>query len=341
MADFVRNAWYAACWSEELTGDPAARRILDEDVALYRTASGRAAAVEDCCPHRFAPLSFGSVEGENIVCGYHGMRFALDGTCTAIPGQRNVPSRARVRAFPVVEKHRLVWVWTGAAERADPNLVPDVHWIGDPGWTSVTGTMRYDCNWILLVDNLIDLSHTAFVHKSTIGTDDVATTEVTAVREGNIVTVTRLMNDTEPSVFYRRVGGFEGKIDRWHRIWLEPPSTVVIDAGGVPAGTGDRSRGIDTRVISMLTPVGDSAVDQLWAFSRDFRLDDAGVDDTIARSIDVTFNEDRAILAGQQRNAEARPDQGMLNNAADAGVVHARRIIDEFLAAERPQETGR
>ena len=332
MENFVRNAWYAACWSGELAEAPCSRRILGLDIALFRTGSGRPGAVEDCCPHRFAPLSMGGVEGELIVCGYHGMKFDRDGLCVDVPGQKNVPSRARVRAFPAAEKHGVVWVWTGDGERADESLLPDVHWLDKPGWSSVTGTMRYDCNWVLLIDNLIDLSHTTFVHRSTIGTDDVATTPVTVKRIGDIVSVTRFMSNTEPSNFYRKVGGFEGKIDRWHRIWLDPPSTVVIDAGGVPVGAKDG--GIDTRIISMLTPVDERSVDQFWAFSRDFRTDDSGIDEIIAQSIDTTFNEDRAILAGQQRNAERLLDRRMLNNAADSGVVQARRVVDQLLAAE-------
>lgn len=340
MTGFVRNAWYAACWSSELTTAPLPRRILGDDVALYRTGGGQSRAVEDCCPHRFAPLSHGSVEGDEIVCGYHGMRFDGQGVCTAVPGQANVPSRARIRVLPVAERSGMVWVWTGDPARADPALLPDVHWIADPGWRSVTGVMRYECNWMFLVDNLLDLSHTAFVHKSTIGADDVASTEVMAERDGDIVTVTRMMNDTEPSVFYRDVGGFKGRIDRWHRIWLEPPSTVIIDAGGVPAGTGDKRRGIDTRIISMLTPVDERSVDQLWAFSRDFRLDDESLDKMIAASIDTTFNEDRAIVAGQQRNFEAQPARRMMNNAADVGVVEARRVIERLLASEADMACG-
>ena len=334
MNGFVRNAWYAACWAAELDPGPLARRVLGEDLALFRTESGVPNAFEDCCPHRLAPLSLGSIEGETIVCGYHGMQFGTDGVCRRIPNQGNVPSRARVRVYPAIERYRLVWVWMGEAEAADMSLIPDVYWIGDPGWSSVTGTMRYDCNWIFLVDNLMDLSHTAFVHRSTIGADDVTTSPVEAVQEGNIVTVTRHMKNAEPSIFYRQVGGFTGRIDRWHRIWLEPPSTVIIDAGGVPAGTGDKARGIDTRVISMLTPVDEASVDQFWSFSRDFRLGDTALDEKISGTIDVTFNEDRVILAGQQRNAEKRPHQRMLNNAADAGVAKVRRVIEEMLRKE-------
>jgi len=334
LTSFIRNAWYAACWADELGATPLARKLLGEEIALFRTESGEVGAVEDCCPHRFAPLSLGAVEGENIVCGYHGMEFGCDGVCVAIPGQENVPDRARLRAYPAFEQNSLMWVWMGDPEQADRSLLPDVHWIGDPKWRSVTGTTRYECNWILLVDNLIDLSHTTFVHKSTIGTDDVADTPVETVRDGDIVTVTRQMNDTEPSIFYKNVGAFDGKVDRWQKIWLEPPSTVIIDAGAVPAGSNDQSRGIDTRIISVLNPVDDRTVDQLWAFSRDFALEDDQMDAEIEKSILHTFEEDVVFLAGQQKNMERQPNRKMLNNPADAGVVHARRVINKFLAAE-------
>ena len=334
MSNFIRNAWYAACWSEELGQEPQAKTILGEELAVFRTESGSAAAVEDCCPHRFAPMSLGAVEGETIVCGYHGMAFGCDGICVAIPGQKNVPGRARLRAYPAVERNTLVWIWMGDPDVADVDLLPDVHWLDTPGWKSVTGTTRYDCNWTLLVDNLLDLTHTTFVHKSTIGTEDVANTPVTSARDGDIVTITRVMNDATPSNFYRRVGGFEGKIDRWQKIWLEPPSTVIIDAGGVPAGTNDKSAGIDTRIISMLKPVDERTVDQVWAFARDTCLDDTTLDADIEKSIIHTFSEDVAFLAGQQRNMEKNPGRPMLNNAADAGVVQARRVIDEMLAVE-------
>lgn len=334
MKNFIRNAWYAACWSGELTTKPIAKLVLGEKVALFRSSAGLPAAVEDCCPHRFAPLSLGSVEGERIVCGYHGMQFGSDGACVAIPGQKGVPKRINVRAYPVAEKFGLTWLWMGRPDKADEGLVPDVHWISDKDWHSVTGTVRYECNWLLLVDNLIDLSHTTFVHKSTIGTDDVADTPVTTERTGNVVTVTREMTNTDPSNFYRRLGGFDVKIDRWQRIWLDPPSTVVIDAGALPAGTADKSKGIDTRVISVLKPVDENTVDQLWAFSRDFSLDNQKLDRDIEKAIVHTFQEDAGFLAGQQKNMEARTDQKMLNNASDAGVVLARRVIDECLAAD-------
>jgi len=80
--------------------------------------------------------------------------------------------------------------------------------------------------------------------------------------------------------------------------------------------------------------VDERTVDQIWGFARDFGLDDAELDADIDKAIDHTFAEDMAFLAGQQRNMEKDPGRLMLNNSPDAGVVLARRVIDEMLVAE-------
>ena len=101
---FLPNFWYAAGWCSEITTCPIARRILGRPVALFRTESGKAAAFDNCCPHRMAPLSLGTVEGETLRCGYHGLKFDCGGSCIEIPGQTNIPPRARVHSHPLVER---------------------------------------------------------------------------------------------------------------------------------------------------------------------------------------------------------------------------------------------
>jgi vanillate O-demethylase monooxygenase subunit len=76
-------------------------------VALFRIESGKAAAFDDCCPHRMVPLSRGTVEGESLRCGYHGLRFDCSGSCVEVPGQVNIPPRAKVRSYPLVERQHL------------------------------------------------------------------------------------------------------------------------------------------------------------------------------------------------------------------------------------------
>ena len=113
---YLRNAWYVAAWSDDLAdGGVLGRTILKEPVVLYRKADGNVAALQDRCPHRFAPLSMGKVlNGDRIQCPYHGLEFNSSGTCVLNPhGTKNIPPRARVRSYPVTEKHKAIWIWMG------------------------------------------------------------------------------------------------------------------------------------------------------------------------------------------------------------------------------------
>ena len=131
----LRNAWYIAAWADEVgRGQLLARRICNEPIVLFREGTGRAGALADRCCHRAAPLSMGSVVEEGIQCGYHGLVIDASGCCVRIPGQKQIPSDARVRSYPVVEKDQLVWVWMGDPAKAD---LP-----GSP--TTLTTTTRAD-----------------------------------------------------------------------------------------------------------------------------------------------------------------------------------------------------
>src|SRR5437764_2190067 len=124
---YLRNAWYVAAWSDDLAdGQLIGRTILNEPVVLYRTADGSVAALQDRCPHRFAPLHMGKVvRGDRVQCPYHGLEFGPSGACVLNPhGMRNIPSRARVRSYAVTEKHKAIWIWMGDRP-ADPAKVPD------------------------------------------------------------------------------------------------------------------------------------------------------------------------------------------------------------------------
>ena len=129
---FLRNSWYVIFWSRDIADRPQSRMVLGEQIVVFRTADGTLAALEDRCPDRHLPLSMGSVAGETIVCGYHGMAFDAAGTCVAAPGNGTVPPRARVRSYPAVERHETVWVWMGDPAQAGPATIPDVGMITSP-----------------------------------------------------------------------------------------------------------------------------------------------------------------------------------------------------------------
>ena len=131
---YLRNAWYVAAWDREVGRKPLARTILNEPIVLYRKADGAPAALEDRCCHRHVPLSLGTLVGDDLRCGYHGLRFDASGVCVEIPGQPKIPPGARVRSYPVVEKWNWIWIWMGEPARADVKLIPDWWWAGHPDW---------------------------------------------------------------------------------------------------------------------------------------------------------------------------------------------------------------
>src|ERR1700753_3675142 len=104
--------WYPVAASREITAQPYAARLLDERVVLYRISDGSVVAAKDICFHRGVPMSMGHVEGDEIVCRYHGLRYGPDGRCVCIPAHPTgaISPRLRLHVFPVQERYGLVWV---------------------------------------------------------------------------------------------------------------------------------------------------------------------------------------------------------------------------------------
>ncbi len=123
-ASFPLNAWYAAAWGHEVARDLNKRTVCAEDIVLFRQQDGAVAALEDACWHRLMPLSLGTLEGDTVVCGYHGLRFNGAGRCTFMPAQKTINPSAGVRRSRRSEKHRLVWLWPGDPALADPATSP-------------------------------------------------------------------------------------------------------------------------------------------------------------------------------------------------------------------------
>jgi vanillate O-demethylase monooxygenase subunit len=242
-----------------------------------------------------------------------------------------------VRAYPVVERHRLVWVWMGDAERADPALVPDVHWLDDPAWVAAEGYHRIEANYRLLNDNLLDLSHETYVHTRTIGHEAVAETPISIKVEDGAVRIDKEMPGCTPPPFYQFLGklGQSDRIDRWQRTIYRPPGYIVIDVGVQPLDPQPGSNRVDGRVINLMTPETETTTHYFWAFARNFRLDEPGVTEFLRLNVGRTFDEDKEMLESQQRNigAVAEP-QFSIAVKADAGPTQGRRLLASMIEAE-------
>jgi phenylpropionate dioxygenase-like ring-hydroxylating dioxygenase large terminal subunit len=332
------DGWYAAAWAREVGREPLARRVADEPIALYRTQAGEPVALADACWHRLAPLSMGRLIGDEAIrCPYHGIVYNSNGRCIQMPAQETLNPSAVVRSFPVVERHGLVWVWVGDPFAADLDLVPDMHQLDHPGWAGAGETIDLNCNFALVLDNLMDLTHEEFIHTSSIGGRDISASEFFVTSQGDSVTLSRWMIDIEPVPFMRaqmgwKFPGFDGNVDRWQIIHYRYPSTICIDVGVAETGTGapdgDRSRGINGFVMNTITPETATTCRYHWAWMRNYELQSQPLTDQIRAGIRNVFKEDTVMLEAQQRAIDANPRFEFYNLNIDAGGMWIRRILD-------------
>ncbi|MGB6536998.1 MAG: aromatic ring-hydroxylating dioxygenase subunit alpha [Xanthobacteraceae bacterium] len=337
---FLRNGWYPALWSHELDDKPVAKTFLDEKVVLFRNAGGAVGALEDCCCHRAAPLSLGEVSADHLVCGYHGLKFDVDGQCVAVPGQTLVPAGAKVRSYPVAQKWNVVWIWMGDRAKADPAKIPDMPWLSEPKWTATPGRLHVKSNYQFIVDNLLDFTHVAHVHKRTIAGDPREATEpLKTERLNDGIGVSRWLLDVQPPPLFAKAGNFSGKVDRWQLGRWHPPSVVYIDVGCAKAATGasqgDRSAGISIWSTHLVTPETELSSHYMFCFSRDFDLEDEGVSKLLYEGSRATFLEDVDFLEAVQSNRTDGSLDGLIHIAADAAQLQARRMIGSMIAAEQ------
>jgi phenylpropionate dioxygenase-like ring-hydroxylating dioxygenase large terminal subunit len=212
-----RNGWYVAAFCHEIGEDLLSRWILNQPVVLYRKADGEAVAVEGRCPHRHFPLGASTRVGDAIQCGYHGITFDARGKCTFVPSQTTIPGVYTIKAYPLVERGLWAWIWPGDPALADESLIPTMEEIGY-GLEGFEARPFYyhdvDGRYQLLNDNLLDLSHLAYLHGTSIGTaEDAATPEQRDVNDRR-VSSRRFMRNTPPPPVQKERFGFDGLMDR-------------------------------------------------------------------------------------------------------------------------------
>jgi len=337
---FVRNTWYVAAWADEVArGSILPRVLLDEAVILYRTQSGTPGALEDRCCHRAAPLSLGTVNGELVECGYHGLRFDQSGRCVHIPLQREIPPKARVKSYPIVERWRFLWIWMGDPALADPGLIPEHYCMDRPEWDVSRGDLFHvKGNYQLVSDNFLDASHVVYVHKSTLAQPEVVDFPIRMERTDRSVSMTRWMIDVPPSPFHSSLRQFPGNVDRWQIAHVTAPSHFSLDLGSAPTGTGaPEGRRVNAVTIlspNEITPETESACHVFYAHCRNFALDDMAMREKVRQDMLTAYREDWTMIEAQQRKIDADPEHPLLTLGQDSGVVALRRIIQQMIAQE-------
>ena len=168
----LRGYWHPVAFSEEAGGKPLAVQLLDERLVLCRLG-GQVRAFHDLCIHRGTPISLGWVEGETIVCAYHGWAYQADGACVRIPSippEHPIPKKACLTAYRAQERYGLIWVCLEDEPRAS---IPECPEFDDPGFRMF---LRQRKLWrgsaARVIENFVDQAHFAWVHEGILGDRD-------------------------------------------------------------------------------------------------------------------------------------------------------------------------
>ncbi len=338
---FLRNAWYAAAWAQELKpGALLARIYLGEPVVLFRREDGGPVAMADICPHRFAPLSRGELlPGDILRCMYHGLEFSCGGACVRNPhGDGAIPRGAAVRTYPVAERHSLVWIWMGE-RRPDEAAIPDFSMM-DPQSSLAThrDALVIAADYRLLADNLMDLSHAAFLHEGILSSKEAAWAEIKVEQRGNTLWCSRWMPDTPIAKLHDLLYRRDGKpVDQWTHIRWDPPGCLLLDAG-VQAPGDSREQGFAMHLVHFLTPENERSTHYLFGFAgKPVALEDQ-VREQVASLRRFAFEmQDKPMMEGQQKNMNRLGPgaQPALIASIDSGPMRMQRILDQLIAQEQ------
>ena len=340
---YLMNSWYMAAWDHELIdGKLMTRTILGEPVLLYKGDSGRAVALDNRCCHRGAKLSNGRLEGDCVRCMYHGLKFDATGRCVQIPGQDVIPDKMGVRCYPTIERDHIVWIWMGEPARADAALIIDLPYLRDPAWRGQADYMHYAADYRLIVDNLADFSHLAFVHTTTLGGSEeyAFKSKPQAVeRLPRGFRVERWSMNAAPPPFHRKVVRSDAPVDRRNIGLMHIPGIFTMETLFAPAGSGAERGNLagarQYRNCQFFTPETAHSTHFFWNYLHDFDLDNPTIALSLHDSMVQGFNEDKAIIEGQQDVLNAAPDFKMHPIVADAPLAHFRRVLQRAIDDEQ------
>lgn len=330
------NCWWVAAFSKDISEEPAGLWLCDTPVLLYRKENGEIAAIENRCPHRSAPLHLGCRKGDNIECGYHGFTFAPDGSCVRVPSMKSPPSSVRVQSFPVVEQGPFVWIYLGDPERLNEIPPPhDLGWQSDTQFATVVGKLEIDANYMLLKENVLDLTHFGFVHASTFKISDWVDTPRT-VKDGETCGYHQsFVASPLPPVFAEPMKLAPGTLyDRENYGSFLSPALQVAAVDLVDPQSKELTGRF--RVCHATTPIDQSHMHYWWVLGRDYGTSDSEMEGLRAIT-EIGFDEDETMIEAIQQVMDRDPrSTAELERSvkADGPGVEARRILQRWMERE-------
>jgi phenylpropionate dioxygenase-like ring-hydroxylating dioxygenase large terminal subunit len=280
--------WYPVAFSHEINAAPYAARLLDERVVVYRLSDGTVAAARDICYHRGVPLSLGHVEGDEIICRYHGLRYDREGRCVCIPAHPGgaISPRLQLDMYQACEHYGLVWV---RLQDSGPLPLPALREWDDPDYLQVLpDSVVIEAAAGRQVEGFLDVSHFAFVHKESFGEPDnpiVPDYKVAKTSQGFVADYISSVSNYAHGYKHLNPPGFQ-----WHRRFevfhpFTAKLTVQFPGGGL------------LHILNAASPVSARKTRLFVPICRNFDKD-APIEDTLEFNYQV-FAEDIVIVEKQ------------------------------------------
>ncbi|MFH7766930.1 Rieske 2Fe-2S domain-containing protein [Acinetobacter sp. BSP-28] len=165
--NILAQYWYPVARIQDVSSTPQQVILLDVKMALYKTESGQIHLARDICPHRGVPLTKGWVQGEELVCPYHGLHYNTEGKCSKIPAQpelTKISERFSLTKFPVVEKYGLIWTSLFNRDQSETNFPVLETWDAEGHQTILPPFVDINGSSGRQLEGFIDVAHFAWVH---------------------------------------------------------------------------------------------------------------------------------------------------------------------------------
>lgn len=343
--NFLKNAWYAAAWADEVTDNLFERKIIGDPILIYRKADGEPVAVHNACPHRLAPLHMGKKIGSDIIeCAYHGLRFNSEGKCVHNPHSEKTPSKMCLRSYPVVERHDLIWIWMGEKELANAETIPDFSCHTDSKFKTVKGVMHMAGNYELIADNLMDLTHVEYLHEGLLGSEAISRGTHKIKKEGTTIWSNRWCPDgLAPPAWDMLFKDYGKNVDHWLYMRWDAPAHMLLDVGVTPVGR-PRDEGVYMYGTDILTPADEENTYYFWGASRSHDQDDPHYDEVWKQAIEVAFGkQDRPMIEAQQKMIKSLggvdiDDLQPVLLPSDIGPVQIRKALRDLVRDQNNEQ---
>lgn len=340
------NHWYVAGFGEEFGRKPRAKTLLERSIVFYRTEAGELTAFQNRCLHRSFPLAEASVEGDDLVCRYHGIRYAPDGSIVRIPCQAS-PSNRKLRKYPVRELGPFAFIWMGDSAQPDLDRLPNLPFLDDPGYRTIHEGMALAGSYLLMHENLNDLTHFAYLHKDTFAFGDFffdLPTEVKRTPDG--VWCNRIDTDPKrakgilPFDIQERLSGMP--IER-HDGGMSVSPGVFKGYAPIIAGEPDAAdrEVYGQHIMHYLTPETKTTTHYWWSISNDFALDNDEYYAGLKSRLSTGFAEDQWACAKMQNLLDNdHVDFEEMRIAGDQAGLLFRRVLLDWVIEEYGEGEG-